>query len=89
MEAVVQLGITVLTPDARDVLHAQDIRLALRRHALGDWGELDDSDRKESEEGLKLGLRIVSLFRDRWGQKFYVITEADRSVTRVVLPSGY
>lgn len=89
MQPLFQLGTTTVSLEAQDLLHPQDVHLGVRRHALGDWGELGDSERQENDIGLSFGLRVVSLFRDRWGQKFYVITEADRSATRVLLPTAY
>ena len=61
----------------------------LARHATGDWGELDEHDRKENEFGLKIGLRILSSCTLSSGQRIWVITEADRSSTTILLPSEY
>lgn len=83
------LGPTVITPAALDVLHPDDVQLALARHAASDWGELCPADRLANEVALKEGRRLFSVFRDRSGRKFYVITESDRSVTTVLLPDDY
>jgi hypothetical protein len=87
--ALFPLGQCVITANARDVLHPEDVKLAIDRHASGDWGDLCDSDRAENELALASALRLFSRYRDRWGQKFYVITEHDRSVTTVLLPEDY
>jgi hypothetical protein len=63
----------------------------LERHMHGDWGELDEEDRKENQLSLKRGFRLLSSYRtssvDR--TKVWVITEADRSVTTLLLPEEY
>ena len=60
----------------------------LARHRSGDWGELDPQDRRENERSLKHGWRILSSYPV--GDKtVWVITEADRSVTTILLPEEY
>lgn len=83
------LGQVVATRNALDTLHPQDVQVAIGRHAKGDWGELDEHDRRENERSLTAGFRLMSVYRDRNNRKFYVITEADRSVTTVLLPEDY
>jgi hypothetical protein len=83
------LGHCVITANANSVLHPEDVNRALARHASGDWGDVCESDCKENEVGLTCGLRLFSIYRDRWGQKFYIITEHDRSVTTTLLPEDY
>jgi hypothetical protein len=61
----------------------------LIRHAKGDWGDLDEDDRKENELSLQEGFRIFSSYRLRTGVKIWVITEADRSATTLLLPEDY
>jgi hypothetical protein len=83
------LGQTVITPNARDRLHPEDVPLALGRHATGDWGDVDEADRRENELSLTRGFRLLSVYHDRNGMKFWIITEADRSATTVLLPEDY
>jgi hypothetical protein len=61
----------------------------LSRHVRGDWGELDKEDIKENELSVKRGFRLLSSYRTNAGAKIWVITEADRSVTTVLLPEEY
>jgi hypothetical protein len=61
----------------------------LTRHADGDWGELSEHDRKENEFSLRNGFRILSSYMLGNGEKIWVITEADRSSTCLLLPSEY
>jgi len=78
------------TPAALDTLHAGDVAAALARHFAGDWGELCPDDRAENERAVREGgLRLFSVYRNRRGTRFYVITEADRSATTVLLPEDY
>ncbi len=83
------LGQTVITSNARSVLHPDDVAAAMRRHAAGDWGELESEDQNANAEALRHGLRLFSRYRDRHGKAFYIITEHDRSVTTVLLPEDY
>ena len=61
----------------------------LSRHVCGVWGDLDKDDRKENELGLKRGFRLLSSYRTNADVKVWIITEADRSVTTVLLPEEY
>jgi hypothetical protein len=61
----------------------------LSRHASGDWGELDAHDRRANEYALEHGLRVLSAYTLSSGQKIWVITEADRSNTTILLPEEY
>jgi hypothetical protein len=85
----VPLGQTVATPAALGALTQADIVAALRRHAAGDWGEVDAHDRAANDDALREGERLLSVYRSVNGTTFWVITEADRSVTTVLLPDDY
>jgi len=61
----------------------------LRRHVTGDWGELDKHDRHENEFSVSRDLRILSAYALSDGTKIWIITEADRSATPLLLPSEY
>jgi len=83
-------GRIVATPGALEVLEDAGVEPheLLRRHLSGDWGELDAHDRRENERSLKHGFRVLSSY-PVGGQKVWVITEADRSSTCLLLPSEY
>lgn len=62
----------------------------LRRHLDGDWGDLCDSDRRQNDAALKSGGdRLFSSYLVEPGLKLWIITEWDRSVTTLLLPSEY
>jgi hypothetical protein len=61
----------------------------LRRHIRGDWGELPAPDKEENEIALEHGHRIFSAYYTSAGTRFWIITEADRSVTTLLLPNEY
>ncbi len=61
----------------------------LRRHQSGDWGDLCREDRQENEYSLLHGFRLLSAYRLRNDVKVWVISEADRSSTTILLPSEY
>jgi hypothetical protein len=84
------LGQLVITPGSLERLAPGEIQLALNRHASGDWGELPEEDVAENQLSLEHGYRLFSAYRsDDRKTRFYVITEADRSVTTVLLPEEY
>ena len=83
------LGQIVITPNALDHLDPADIGACLRRHACGDWGNLDPHDVTENERSLQAGFRLLSAYTDRHGTRFWIITEADRSQTTILLPEDY
>jgi hypothetical protein len=88
--APLPLGKVVATPGALELLmeEGEDPFDYLARHATGDWGELDDHDRKENEQSLEHGWRIVSSY-PVGERRIWIITEADRSVTTILLPEEY
>ena len=55
----------------------------------GDWGELDEEDKTANDEALKTGERLLSAYKSATGTKFWIITEADRSVTTILMPEDY
>lgn len=83
------LGRTVITRNALDTLHPDDVFTCLGRHAQGDWGECSKDDEAENELSLREGFRLLSVYHDRNGRKFWIITEDDRSATTVLLPEDY
>jgi len=84
-----RLGRIVATPKAMEVLSNEDIVTAIGRHQSGDWGDLSDADREENELSLKEGFRLLSAYHATDGTKFWIITEANRSVTTLLLPEDY
>jgi len=85
------LGQVVATPGALVALQTagEDALVYLRRHAHGDWGELDEDDRQENEFSLTRQLRLLSAYTLSDGTRIWIITEADRSATTILLPSEY
>ena len=83
------LGRTVSTRNALDTLDPEDVQASMGRHHVGDWGDLCEEDRQSNERALEKGGRLFSVYYDREGVKFYIITEHDRSVTTVLLPEDY
>jgi len=86
---VFPLGQIVITHNAMHSLPADEVHAALQRHASGDWGDVDEEDRQENELSLREGFRLFSVYHTRAGTKFWIITEADRSSTCVLLPDDY
>jgi hypothetical protein len=92
LNALFPLGQIVATPGALSALGGEGISsdALLTRHVSGDWGELSEDDRRENELSIKEGFRILSAYKlPRTGAKLWIITEADRSVTTLLLPDEY
>ena len=85
------LGETYITPGAEEALMiaGQTGIEFLRRHVSADWSELADEDAKENELSLREGFRVLSAYHTAKGEKLWIITEADRSSTAILLPSEY
>jgi hypothetical protein len=80
-----------MTPGALRALATagQDTRELLRRHVTGDWGDLCEEDLQENRIAINRGFRILSAYTLSTQEKVWVITEADRSATTILLPSEY
>ena len=87
--ALFRLGQILSTPNALNKLTQDDILTAIRRHQAGDWGDVDDHDRQANDRALTEGTRLFSVYHTATGLKFWLITEADRSVTTVLMPEDY
>ena len=91
MKPLFTLGQLVATPGALKAIEASGDSLSsyFSRHQSADWGEVDAHDRKENELSLEQGFRLMSVYSLSTGVKIWVITEADRASTCVLLPEEY
>lgn len=85
------LGSSVATPGALQALATAEAAAnsLLLRHQAGDWGEVCDDDARANESALAGGERLLSAYTLVTGIKLWVITEADRSATTIMLPDEY
>ncbi len=86
------LGQVVATPGALRAMEENSVDgfNLLRRHADGDWGEVSKEDQLENQRSVKNGYRVLSSYKlNTQGDKVWVITEADRSSTCLLLPQEY
>lgn len=82
-------GAVVMTQGVQSSISPPELMAALRRHLSGDWGELGEEDWKTNEAALRRGERLLSAYNAANGQRFWIITEADRSSTTALLPEEY
>ena len=82
------LGQIVITPNAMTSVTAEDINDGLRRHASGDWGNVSPDDAEQNNEALQIGERLLSAYGEG-SKRFWIITEADFSVTTILMPEDY
>ena len=85
------LGRLVATPAALRALRdsGESPRDFVSRHLFGDWGEVGPDDAAANERAIEKDSRILSAYRTSKGTRVWVMTEADRSSTCVLLPDEY
>lgn len=83
------IGDLYVTAQADRELAKTDILKALERHTQRDWGDVGEEDRQANDASLADGSRLLSEYHSQSGVRFWVITEADRSATTVLLPEDY
>ena len=85
-----RLGKVVITRGANEELDMVSVLNTLHnKYMKCDWGDLCDEDKKQNVEALKDGGRILAAYKDVNERKFWIITEADRSSTTILLPEEY
>lgn len=86
-----QLGQTVATPGAIELMEQHNVSpvVFLDRHVSGDWGDLDPEDKARNDAALASGEERLFSSYNVGDEKLWVITEWDRSVTTILLPSDY
>ncbi|OWW18365.1 hypothetical protein [Noviherbaspirillum denitrificans] len=85
------LGKLVATPNALKALEKNGVtpmRL-ISRHMQGDWGDIPRDDAKANTDALRISARLLSSYPLEDGARIWIITEADRSATTLLLPSEY
>ena len=80
-------GRLMITRNAKNALPRREVDAAINRHLSGDWGDVCQSDWQRNEQALRDGDRLLSVYQTQDGEKFWIITESDRSATTVLLPS--
>jgi hypothetical protein len=85
------MGQIFATPGALEALKERKLKPDhfLARHVIGDWGDLCAEDRQANRQALNLGYRILSAYKLDDTQKVWIITEADRASTTLLLPEEY
>jgi hypothetical protein len=97
MPVPLQLGQVVMTPGAAEAVGPIEMLTLLARHVSGDWGAVDEEDRATNDDAAKTGGRILSAYpidpalpcKGYGDNCLWIITEADRSVTTILLPDEY
>lgn len=82
-------GFVIPTPEAEEKISEADRFVCLIRHVNGDWGDLGPQDWATNERALKYGGRLFSRFRSQGETIFYIITDADRRRTTILLTRNY
>ena len=85
----IPIGRLVMTLNAKRSLSIPDINAAINRHANCDWGDVCKEDWDINNDAVQHGDRLLSVYHDTNGIKFWIITEWDHSVTTILLPEDY
>jgi hypothetical protein len=90
MRAPLPLGQVIATPGTLNLLSemGEDPFSYIARHAAGDWGEICAFDRRQNEIALRDGYRVLSSYAVG-RERVWIITEADCSITTILLPEDY
>jgi hypothetical protein len=90
------LGQLLATPGALEAMKesGQSAAFFLDKHAAGDWGQVNEDDKRANDEALVEGSRILSAYRTLKGERLWIITEAAddegrRASTTILKPSEY
>jgi len=86
-----ELGRILATPKAVNAMSeaGENALRLLKRHAHGDWGDLHEDDQRANELAIRRGMRILSAYVLSTEERVWIITEADRSATTILLPEEY
>lgn len=84
-----EAGQLAITPGAQNLIPAKEVQVALNRHVTGDWGDVCEEDQAQNDWALSNAARLISVYESGAGERFWIITEADRSSTTILLPSEY
>ena len=84
-----RLGQLIATPGVIEAGAGEGLGPYISRHVAGDWGTVDAEDKRANDRALRDGTRLFSAYLLRNGTKIWIITEADRSATTVLLPEEY
>ena len=86
LEKTFPFGKVIITSEALDQLHPEDLYQALQRNAAGDLGDSSRHDGTNNDLAPEEGSILVAEYRDRNQLTFRILTELDQSVTCVLLP---
>jgi len=86
-----KLGQLLVTPGAMTALQVsgESPWSFVARHLAGEWGDLGSEDKSLNDEAVRSGERVLSAYTASCGKRLWVITEADRSATTILLPEEY
>jgi hypothetical protein len=83
------LGRVLVTPSVLKLAPADLISVWLNRHQSGDWGVVSANDWEANNHDLQRGNQLLSAYKTPQRIKIWIITEADRLKTIILLPSEY
>jgi len=85
---VMTQGIKALIDDAQSPLTDADLLALINRHRMGDDGDVCEDDAEANQQAIRDDLRVFSVYK-LTACTLWIITEADRSSTTILLPEEY
>ncbi len=79
------VGTLVFSRRAKEVLDFQEVQDAIERYEHADWGDVPQHIREYNPQGVVDGGQVVGLYRDRYDQEFWIITEPKHEYTHIKL----
>jgi len=89
MKTLFNLGRVNITASVSAAMSYSTVISALEQFASGNWGDICLDDWNRNGYAISNGGRIIGVYHDEKGKRFWVITEADRSLTTVLLPEDF
>lgn len=80
-------GKVVVIPHVLEKVSGDELTDALTRHLRGDWGDVSSVDKMSNNQAVQTRGQILSAYKSEGGVTFWIITDADRSATTILLPS--
>jgi hypothetical protein len=89
LSKVISSGDIYITPGVKDSVPSIDMNRSIMRHICCDWGDVCEEDWESNNHSAEEGARVLSSYVASNGKKFWIVTEADRSATTILLPEEY
>ncbi len=81
--AYMTVGTIFYSRSAKELLHFEDVQVAIARYERGDWGDAAPRYRARNMNGVEHGGQVVGLYGDRRRRRFWIVTEPGHETTSI------